>query len=121
MRLSILPNAETPVYRQMYEQIAAQILSGRLTGGTALPPIRTVARELGVSVITVRGAWEALERDGLIETRAGSGCFAARLSEAEKSERREAVLAEPMERLLGTAKELGFSNAELMERLYRAW
>ena len=55
MYLSVLPSSDTPAYRQLYEQLAAQILSGALPSGTALPPIRTVAKELGVSVITVRG------------------------------------------------------------------
>ncbi len=121
MRLSVLPNSETPVYRQIYEQLAAQILSGTLTPGTALPPIRTVAKEIGVSVITVRGAWDALEADGLIETRAGSGCYVAAFAEDERLRRRTDALKEPLSALLATAKTYGFSEQELHESIRLAW
>ena len=60
MKLSVNPNDKTPIYRQLYEQIAAEVLSGALSPGTPLPPIRTVSTELGVSMITVRSAWDAM-------------------------------------------------------------
>ena len=78
MRLSVNPNDKTPIYRQLYEQIASQVLSGALQPGEALPPIRAVSRELGVSMITVRSAWDELIRDGYLVSRTGSGCFVAR-------------------------------------------
>ena len=121
MRLLILPESAEPVYRQIFGQIAAQILSGELAGGTALPPIRTVSRELGTSVITVRSAWEALEAEGLIETRHGSGCYVVSLTEDEKERRRESALAAPLETLIDTARSLGLSAEELCERLRQKW
>lgn len=121
MYLSVLPSSDTPAYRQLYEQLAAQILSGALPSGTALPPIRTVAKELGVSVITVRGAWDALEADGLIETRAGSGCYVAFLPTEERTRRRMDALNEPLSVLLATAKNYGFSEQELYESIRLAW
>lgn len=121
MRLTVLPNLETPAYRQISEQLTAEILSGELPAGTALPPIRAVSKALGVSVITVRGAWDALEADGLIETRAGSGCFVAELSEAERERRRTDALAAPISALLTAARALGYSEAELQSRIAAAW
>ena len=121
MMLSILPDSATPAYRQLYEQIAGQILSGQIPPGTALPAIRAVAKELGVSVITVRGAWDALEADGLIETRTGSGCFAAALPESERSRRRENALSEQIAPMIAAAKQLGYTEQEFLSSVQKAW
>ena len=63
---------------------------------TALPPIRTVAQELSVSLISVRRAWEELERDGFIHTAVGRGTFAAALGETDKAAMRRAILKEKL-------------------------
>lgn len=74
----IISNAGgTPIYGQIATQIKNQILSGALLAGDALPSIRTLARELRISVITTKRAYEELERDGFIETVAGKGSFVA--------------------------------------------
>ncbi len=74
----IISNAGgTPIYEQIATQIKSQILSGALSAGDALPSIRTLARELRISVITTKRAYEELERDGFIETVAGKGSFVA--------------------------------------------
>ena len=74
----IISNAGgTPIYGQIVTQIKNQILSGALSAGDALPSIRTLARELRISVITTKRAYEELERDGFIETVAGKGSFVA--------------------------------------------
>lgn len=49
--------SDTPIYKQVFDGIAAQILCGSLPGGTCLPPIRTIAAQLGISVITIKRAW----------------------------------------------------------------
>ena len=72
----ILTNAGgQPIYDQIVSQIKAQILSGKLKEGDALPSLRTLAKDLRISVITTKRAYEELERDGFIETVAGKGCF----------------------------------------------
>ena len=74
----IISNAGgTPIYEQIVTQVKNQILSGALSAGDALPSIRTLARELRISVITTKRAYEELERDGFIETVAGKGSFVA--------------------------------------------
>lgn len=119
--LSILPNSPVPVYRQIYDGIAAGIISGRISCGTPLPPIRTVAKELGVSVITVRNAWEALEADGLIVTKAGSGCYAAELTLSELDFLRTKALEKPLRELAASAKQLGVSVRELNEMIKKSF
>ena len=117
MQLSVLSNSSIPAYRQLYDQIAAQILSGSIAPGTALPPIRSVAKELGISVITVRGAWDALLADGLIETRAGSGCYASFLSSGQIEAIKKHAISGPLKELADSAKSLGYTFEETIEML----
>ena len=114
MRLSVNPNDKTPIYRQLYEQIAAEVLSGALQPGTPLPPIRTVSRELGVSMITVRSAWEELIRDGYLLTRTGSGCFVAPISEAHRQSKVSEKLLSSIDETVAAAKTLGVTADELI-------
>lgn len=71
----VIGNSEKPIYEQIYEQVSAQILNGELRAGEMLPSIRALARDLRISVITVKSAWEMLENGGFIVTRQGKGCF----------------------------------------------
>ena len=77
MDIIISNTGGTPIYEQIATQVKDQILSGTLLAGDALPSIRTLARELRISVITTKRAYEELERDGFIETVAGKGSFVA--------------------------------------------
>ena len=67
----------TPIYDQIYTQIKNQILSGELEPDSALPSIRALAKDLRISFITTKRAYEELERDGFITTVPGKGCFVA--------------------------------------------
>ena len=74
----IVSNASAqPIYEQIYSQIKAQILSGALREGELLPSIRALAKDLRISVITTKRAYEDLERDGFILTQQGRGSFVA--------------------------------------------
>lgn len=117
MRLSVNPNDKTPIYRQLYDQIASDVLSGALAPGTPLPPIRTVSKELGVSMITVRNAWEMLERDGYLLTRAGSGCFVAPINETHRQNKVDARLAAAIDALVDDAKALGVEKETLLSMI----
>ncbi len=66
-----------PIYEQIYDQIKAQIISGDLSEDTPLPSIRNLAKDLRISVITTKRAYDELERGGFIYTVAGKGCFVA--------------------------------------------
>lgn len=72
----ILSNSSgEPIYRQIVTQIKAQITSGALAAGDALPSMRLLAQQLRISVITTKRAYEELEREGFIENFTGRGCF----------------------------------------------
>ncbi len=72
----ILSNSsDEPIYQQIVTQIKAQIMSGELAAGEALPSMRMLAQQLRISVITTKRAYEELEKDGFIETITGKGCY----------------------------------------------
>lgn len=75
MNLVLNPNSTTPLYRQIYQQIREQILSGRLLPGSRLPPSRQVAQRYHLARQTVTAALEQLHIEGFISTRTGSGTF----------------------------------------------
>ena len=106
-----------PIYEQITAQIKDQILSGTLAAGDALPSMRLLAKELRISVITTKRAYEELEREGLIETVTGKGSFvAAKNTEFLREEalrRVEASLRQGVE----TARRSGVSADEVREIL----
>lgn len=74
----IISNANNrPIYEQIYSQIKAAILSGELPEGELLPSIRSLAKDLRISVITTKRAYDELEKDGYIYTVAAKGCYVA--------------------------------------------
>ena len=75
MDIIISNNADSPIYEQIKEQIKLQILNGDLKEGDALPSMRLLAKELRISVITTKRAYEELEREGFIESFTGKGSF----------------------------------------------
>ncbi|WP_018754263.1 GntR family transcriptional regulator [Paenibacillus terrigena] len=117
MNVSISNTSEKPIYQQLFEQISAQILKGELESGYCLPPIRQAALELRVSVITVKKAWEELERSGLINTVTGKGCFVAEFSSDEKLRIRNDMILKQMESDTAYYKSFGLTLDEVIELL----
>lgn len=75
MDIIISNSAGVPIYEQIEEQIKSQIMMGELVEGDALPSMRLLAKELKISIITTKRAYEDLERDGFIESVTGKGSF----------------------------------------------
>ena len=96
MEIIISTNSSKPIYSQITDQLKEQIMDGRLQAGDAIPSMRSLARSLHVSVITVQRAYEELQRDGFIETTVGRGSFVAAQNRAlyqeEQQRRAEAHL-----------------------------
>lgn len=80
MELYIDNHSGAPIYDQIYSQIKDAILSGQVAEGEALPSIRTLAKDLRISVITTRRAYDELEKEGFLYTLPGKGCFVAERS-----------------------------------------
>ena len=117
MDIVIRNDSGTPIYMQLYEQISAQIMRGELEGDSSLPPIRTVAKELRVSVIPVKRAWEELERGGFIYTMAGKGCFVSPHKNAELDNKRDAIVTKKLRADVEYYKSLGIALDELVEMI----
>lgn len=77
MNIFIDNKSGKPIYEQIYTQIKAQIISGSLSEDDPLPSIRNLAKDLRISVITTKRAYDELEKDGFIYTVAAKGCFVA--------------------------------------------
>ena len=119
MNIIVSNNTDKPIYQQIYEQLSSQIIKGELPADTCLPPIRTVAKELRISVITVKKAWEELEHGGFIYTMAGRGCFVASLARKELDVKRDALVKEKLERDSAYYKAFGRSLEELLDLIRR--
>ena len=114
MNIVISNTSDDPIYQQIFDQISAQIIKGELQPDLCLPPIRTVAKELRISVITVKRAWEELEHAGLIYTMAGKGCFVAPLQPQALDDKRSALANEKLAKDLEYYKTLGLSLDEIV-------
>ena len=77
MKIFIDNKSGTAIYDQIYTQIKSQIISGDLAEDSALPSIRSLAKDLRISVITTKRAYDELEKEGFIYTVPGKGCFVA--------------------------------------------
>ena len=121
MELIIRNTTNQPIYEQICEQIKSQIISGQLAPGEALPSIRALAKDLRISVITTKRAYDELEAGGFIDTVAGKGCFVA---QKDLGRIREQQLRE-VEAHLSAAAELagrcGLSREELLDLLGTIW
>lgn len=121
MNIAISSTSEKPIYQQLFEQISAQILNGELENGYCLPPIRQAALELRVSVITVKKAWEELERCGLIHTITGKGCFVAEFSPDEKLRIRNEMILKQMAVDADYYRSFGLTVDEVIELMKKVY
>lgn len=117
MNIIISNQSGKPIYEQIAEQVKALILTGELREGDALPSMRLLAKELRISLITTKRAYEELERDGFVATVPGKGCFVAgknlELIREEQLRQVESCLQKAKE----AADLCGLSTEELIEAL----
>jgi GntR family transcriptional regulator len=114
----IISNASSkPIYEQITSQIKTLILNGTLKEGEALPSMRLLAKELRISVITTKRAYEDLERDGFIETATGRGSFVAGKNLEFVREEHLRMVEEKLQEAVGLAKTAGISQGDLEEIL----
>ena len=121
MQLYIDNRSGAPIYDQIYSQIKDAILSGQVTEGEALPSIRVLAKDLRISVITTKRAYDELESEGFIYTLPGKGCFVAERSTELLREENLKKIEGPMQevRRLASACRLTENELDEMWRLQR--
>ncbi|MBO6205395.1 MAG: GntR family transcriptional regulator [Lachnospiraceae bacterium] len=114
----LISNASgVPIYEQIEEQIKSQIMTGELAAGDALPSMRILAKELRISVITTKRAYEELERDGYIETVVGKGSFVKGVSGEIMKESMLYAIEELLDKAVDKAMLGKVSLSELQEML----
>ena len=113
MELIIRNTSDQPIYQQISAQLKAQIVSGMLKPGELLPSIRALAKDLKVSVITTKRAYDELESEGYLTTVAGKGCFVAEQNLERQLREMEAHLSDAVQ----LARSCGLSRADLLETL----
>ena len=117
MRILISNASPDPIYEQIVRQIRAQILGGDLSEGDLLPSIRKLARDLQISVITTKRAYEELEREGFINTVGGKGTFVAAENPEFLREKRMKAVEEKLAEAVDQAHLLGVGPQQLTEML----
>ncbi len=121
MNLYIENKSGCPIYEQLYTQIKSQIISGSLQEDDPLPSIRSLAKDLRISVITTKRAYDELEREGFLYTVAGKGCFVAPKNVELLREENLRKIEEHAQKMLQLAASCNLSKAELLEIVNLAW
>lgn len=117
MNLILRNTSGQPLYDQITAQIKALILSGELQAGEMLPSMRVLAKDLRISVITTKRAYDELEREGFVETVPGKGCFVAQANLELIQEENLKQIEEHLNSSLTLAEQAGISLDELHEML----
>ena len=115
MQIIIRNTGEQPIYEQIYQQVRAAILSGELKEGELLPSIRALAKDLRISVITTKRAYEELEREGFIYTVPAKGCFVSALETAFLREENLRKIEAHMKEIALLARQASVTDDELRE------
>ena len=117
MNIIISNSSGKPIYEQITSQIKQQILSGQLQPHDALPSMRFLAKELRISVITTKRAYEDLEKDGFIYTVVGKGSFVADANHELIREEQLRKIEEHLEQAVELARQSNVSQEEATEML----
>lgn len=117
MEIIISNNRDKPIYEQINEQIKGFIISGKLSPADKLPSMRALAKDLGISIITVQRAYEDLQNEGFIVTEIGRGTFVADANSELIMEERLKDIEKKLEEAVEIAKPLSISCEKLVEIL----
>lgn len=115
MKLIINHSSMQPIYEQILGQIKELIIHGELTEGSVLPSVRTLAKELRVSALTVKKSYDALEQEGFITTVHGKGSFVSSANQAQLLEEKRREVEAELEAAIRKGKSCGMKNEEIME------
>ncbi len=115
MKLIINHSSMQPIYEQIVEQTKEKIMHGELTEETTLPSVRTLAKDLKVSALTVKKAYDALEQEGFVNTVHGKGSFVACANQNLMLEEKKKEVEADLEQAIRTGRSCGMSNQEITE------
>lgn len=115
VKILLQNNSPSPIYEQIKQQIKEQILRGTLPVGAHLPSMRELAKNLGVSVITTKRAYEDLEKDGYLTSIRGKGTFVKEQDTSILKEKQFIIIEELTQALVKESKTIGMSLSELQD------
>jgi len=115
LNIIISNSSAVPLYEQIQNQIKSQILSGDLRSEELLPSIRSLAKELKVSIITTKRAYEELEKEGYILTVAGKGSYVCSQSTERLKEAALFEMESKLEEIILGAKKMGINEEDFIE------
>ncbi len=115
MKIIISNSSNSPIYEQISYQIKMNILNGVLKEGDSLPSIRTLAKDLKVSVITTKRAYEDLQKDGFISTVSGKGTFVSSTNKEKLKEQNFKIIEQKLIECIDFAKSSGITLKEFKE------
>lgn len=115
MHILISNSSKEPIYNQIKDQIKKMVLSGELKEGDVLPSMRQLAKDLHISVITTKRAYEELEKEGYIYSIIGKGSFIAEQNMEMIKEKKLTAIEETLSEVIANSKEIGLSLKELKE------
>lgn len=117
MQIIISNSSKEPIYEQITNQIKSLILAGELQNGTSIPSMRNLAKDLRISVITTKRAYEELEKEGFIYSIVGKGSFVAEQNLELIREKKLKVIEEQLSEVITNSKEIELSLDELQQLL----
>lgn len=117
MEIIISNSTSKPIYEQITSQIKQMIMSGELKSGESIPSMRSLAKSLHISVITVQRAYEDLQKDGFIETTVGRGSFVSADNKEFIQEEKQREIENHLQKAIELSKENGISLTKLIELL----
>ena len=117
LEIVVSNKASQPLYEQIASQIKAAIISGELKAGDAIPSVRSLAKSLHISILTVQKAYATLQEDGFIETTAGKGCYVSAQNQDFYLEEQQKKIEERFAEAIEIARSSGISLSKLTELL----
>ena len=121
MNISIQPQSNLAIYEQLVEQFKDEIIKGNLKEGDIMPSIRALAKELRISVITTKRAYEELEKDGLIYSVAGKGFYVNQQDTNILREKKVQQIEGQMSEVIRSLKKAELSLEEAKDMLELLW
>lgn len=117
MNIIISNSSQQPIYEQIVSQIKQSIMTGELSEAEALPSIRNLAKELQISVITTKRAYDELEAEGFIVTMQGKGTYVAAQNMELIKESRLKIVEEKLSEAVDIGKQIGLTQEDLIEMI----
>ena len=117
MKIIINSSSMVPIYEQIVDQVKAQIISGELKEDDNLPSVRTLSKELRISTLTVKKAYDSLEQEGFTVTIHGKGTYVAAANKEMMMEEYRREVEEELTEVIRKAKRYGLSEEDIREML----